>query len=144
MDQNYIKSIIPHREPFLFVDRIETIEEDRVVAVKEVKADEYFFKGHFPDYPVMPGVLIVEALAQAGGVLLLRDKGDKIPLFLGIDRARFKRGVRPGDVLRLEVSVMKKRGDIVWLKGEAKAGGELVCQVEILAGAFPRGSEEKS
>jgi 3-hydroxyacyl-[acyl-carrier-protein] dehydratase len=144
MDQGYIKSIIPHRDPFLFVDRIVAMEEDRIVAEKEVRGDEDFFQGHFPDYPVMPGVLIVEALAQAGGVLLLKGKGDKVPLFLGIDRARFKRQVRPRETLRLEVSIMKQRGDIVWLKGEAKVGDELACQVELLAGAFPRGSEGTS
>lgn len=89
MDQEYIKSIIPHREPFLFLDRIVSIDNDRIVAIKEVRGDEDFFRGHFPDYPVMPGVLIVEALAQAGGVLLLKGKEDKVPLFLGIEKVRF-------------------------------------------------------
>ncbi|RKX71468.1 3-hydroxyacyl-[acyl-carrier-protein] dehydratase FabZ [candidate division WOR-3 bacterium] len=138
MDQEYIKSIIPHREPFLFLDRIVSIDNDRIVAIKEVRGDEDFFRGHFPDYPVMPGVLIVEALAQAGGVLLLKGKEDKVPLFLGIEKVRFKRQVRPGESLRLEVEVIKKKGDIVRLKGEAFVGDELACRAELLAGAFNR------
>ena len=143
MDREYVMSILPHRDPFLFVDKVLKIEDRRIVAQKEVKGDEPFFKGHFPDYPVMPGVLIVEALAQAGGVLLLRDKKDKIPLFLGIEKVRFKKEVKPGDTLRLEVEVLKERGEIVWLKGEAFVDDDLACKAELLAGAFARESEKK-
>lgn len=143
MDKEYIESVLPHRDPFLFVDKVVKIEKKKIVAIKEVRDSDYFFKGHFPQYPVMPGVIIVEALAQAGGVLLLRDKKGKVPLFLGIEKVRFKREVRPGDELRLEVEVIKERGEIVWLKGEAFVGDELACKAELLAGAFARESVGK-
>jgi 3-hydroxyacyl-[acyl-carrier-protein] dehydratase len=129
-----IKEILPHRPPFLFVDEVVEISDTRIVAKKHVRGDEYFFKGHFPGEPIMPGVLIVEALAQTGGVMILRKKKGVIPLFLGIDRARFKRIVRPGDTLVMEVEILRDRGDLVKIAGKAKVGDEIACQAEIMAG----------
>ncbi len=130
-----IKEIIPHRDPFLFLDEIlELGEGKRVVGVKNVTADEYFFTGHFPDYPVMPGVLIVEALAQAGAVAILSQKEykGKKAFFAGIDRFRFKRQVRPGDQLRLELEVTKTRGPIGVGRGTAYVGDEIAAQGELM------------
>lgn len=108
-----IKEIIPHRYPFLLIDRVDEVEEGkRAVAIKNVTANEEFFNGHFPDYPVMPGVLILEALAQTGAVSILtkeENKG-KIGLFGGIEKCRFKRQVKPGDQLRLEVEITRLKG----------------------------------
>src|ERR1700687_4762765 len=107
--------ILPHRFPFLLIDRvIELVRKQRIVAIKNVTINEPFFAGHFPNLPIMPGVLIVEAMAQAGGVLLLtefEDRNEKIVLFTGIERARFRRPVVPGDQLRIEVNVRVWRGD---------------------------------
>lgn len=137
LDIDAIKKIIPHRYPFLLVDKIlELAPGKRSVGVKNVTANEPFFQGHFPDFPVMPGVLIVEALAQVGAVLILsqpENKG-KIVLFAGIDKVRFKRQVRPGDCLRLEVEIIKSRGAIGM--GEATATildtGEKVVTGELM------------
>ena len=110
MDILEIMSILPHRYPFLLIDRVVEIEpKQRIVAIKNVTFNEPHFQGHFPDYPIMPGVLMVEAIAQAGGALLLtevEDRSDKIMVFTGIERAKFRRPVGPGDQLRLEVSVV--------------------------------------
>lgn len=130
-----IKEILPHRYPFLLVDKVESFEAGKnVVAYKNVSANEEFFNGHFPDHPVMPGVLIVEALAQAGAIAMLTKdefKG-KIPLFAGINKARFKKQVVPGDVLKLEVEIIKLRGPIGVGKGTASVNGEIACVGEIL------------
>lgn len=135
LDSRQIQEIIPHRYPMLLVDRIIEIEDGkRVVGIKNVSHGDAFFVGHFPDYPVMPGVLIIEALAQAGVVALLRvpeNKG-KIAFFAGIDGVRFKRQVVPGDVLRLEVVVDKMRRGFGKGTATATVDGELVCQGELL------------
>jgi len=110
-----IERIIPHRYPFLLVDRVVEMEAGkRIVAIKNVTANEWFFQGHFPGYPVMPGVLIIEALAQAGAVLLLSDDSAKgqIPLFAGIEKCRFRQQVVPGDTLTLEMTVLARRGPV--------------------------------
>lgn len=129
-----IKEIIPHRYPFLLVDKILEIEEgQRAVGIKNVTVNEEFFNGHFPDYPVMPGVLIVEALAQVGAVAMLKKEENRgrLAFFAGIDNCRFKRQVVPGDQLRLEVEMTRVRGLIGKGKGVATVDGELVCETEI-------------
>lgn len=129
-----IQAIIPHRWPFLLVDRIEEIEEGaRAVGLKNVTINEPFFQGHFPGHPVMPGVLIVEALAQVGAVALLslpENKG-KIALFAGIESFHFRQPVVPGDTLRLEVSLTKMRGPIGKGLAKAEVGGKVVAQGEL-------------
>ncbi|PTR47667.1 3-hydroxyacyl-ACP dehydratase FabZ [Geobacillus thermodenitrificans] len=130
-----IQAIIPHRYPFLLVDRILEIEEGkRAVGIKNVSANESFFAGHFPEYPVMPGVLIVEALAQVGAVVLLQSEENRgrLAFFAGIDNCRFKKQVQPGDQLRLEVEILRARGSIGKGKGVATVNGELVCETELM------------
>lgn len=135
LDVTQIKEIIPHRYPFLLVDKILEIEEGhRAVGLKNVTANEEFFNGHFPDYPVMPGVLIVEALAQVGAVAMLKKEENRgrIALFAGIDKCRFKREVKPGDQLRLEVEITRLKGPIGKGKAIATVDGELACETEIM------------
>lgn len=135
LDINEIKKIIPHRYPFLLVDRILEVEDGkRAVGYKNITANEEFFNGHFPDYPVMPGVLIVEALAQVGAVAMLKLPGNqgRLAFFAGIDNCRFKRQVVPGDQLRLEVEMTRVKGKIGKGKGVATVDGELVCETEIM------------
>ena len=143
MDLEEIKKRLPHRYPFLLLDRVlELVPGQRVVGVKNVTANEPFFQGHFPGYPVMPGVLILEALAQAGAVMMLEnvdDPGTKVPLFAGIDRARFRRPVVPGDQLRLELTVLRQRGSSCKLAAKAWVGDELAAEAEILAVVGERG-----
>lgn len=134
LDIQQIKEIIPHRYPFLLVDQILEVEEGkRAVGIKNVTANEEFFNGHFPDYPVMPGVLIVEALAQVGAVAMLmkEENRGKLAFFGGIDGCRFKRQVRPGDQLRLEVEMTRLRGPVGKGKAVATVNGELACEAEI-------------
>ncbi|GGB40827.1 3-hydroxyacyl-ACP dehydratase FabZ [Fictibacillus barbaricus] len=129
-----IKEIIPHRYPFLLIDRILEVEEgQRAVGIKNVTANEEFFNGHFPEYPVMPGVLIVEALAQVGAVAMLKKEENRgrLAFFAGIDNCRFKKQVVPGDQLRLEVEMTRVRGSIGKGKGIATVDGEVACEVEI-------------
>ena len=130
-----IMAIIPHRYPFLLVDRILELEPGlRAVGEKQVTIGEPFFQGHFPDYPLMPGVLIVEALAQTGCVaaLSLPENKGKLAIFAGIDNVRFKRPVTPGDTLRLEVRLDKMRRNIGRGSGTATVAGQLVCEGELL------------
>src|SRR5437660_8777040 len=121
LDINDILRILPHRFPFLLIDRvIDLTRRERIVAIKNVTINEPFFAGHFPNLPIMPGVLIVEAIAQAGGALLLtevEDREGKLMVFTGIERARFRRPVVPGDQLRIEVDVKAWRGDAVRMQG---------------------------
>ncbi|MGX1262566.1 3-hydroxyacyl-[acyl-carrier-protein] dehydratase [Rossellomorea marisflavi] len=135
LDINEIKDIIPHRYPFLLVDRILEVEEGKsAVGIKNVSANEEFFNGHFPDYPVMPGVLIVEALAQVGAVAMLKKEENKgrLAFFTGIDKCRFKRQVKPGDQLRLEVEMVRFKGAIGKGKGVATVDGEVACELEMM------------
>ena len=134
MNSEEIKAIIPHRYPFLLVDKILEIDEGkRVVGLKNVSINEPFFQGHFPDYPVMPGVLIVEAMAQVGAIAVLNMEGNKgkIGFLAGIDKCRFKRQVVPGDQLLLEVEITRMKGPIGKGKGRATVNGELACEAEI-------------
>jgi beta-hydroxyacyl-ACP dehydratase FabZ len=132
-----IMKILPHRYPMLLVDRILEFESGkRIVGLKNVTANEQFFQGHFPGAPVMPGVLIVEAMAQCGAVLFLRDIEDrdrKLFLFGGVDRARFRRPVVPGDQLILECDLLQKRSNTVKLRGVAKVDGNVVAEAEMLS-----------
>ncbi|ASW43602.1 3-hydroxyacyl-ACP dehydratase FabZ [Clostridium isatidis] len=133
MDIKEIMEIIPHRYPFLLLDKVESIEENKIVAVKNVTINEYFFQGHFPEEPVMPGVLIVEALAQAGAVVLLKReefKG-KIAYFGGINNAKFRKVVKPGDTLKLEVELIKIKGRAGVGKGIAYVDGKKACEAEL-------------
>jgi 3-hydroxyacyl-[acyl-carrier-protein] dehydratase len=135
LDADQIKAIIPHRPPFLLLDRIVDIEPGkRIVGLKEVDLDrDHFLAGHFPAYPVMPGVLIVEALAQAGAVLVMRDpeNAEKIPFFARIDNCRFRQQVRPGDTLRLEVEVTSFRDPVGKAHGRALVDGKVACEADL-------------
>ncbi|MGP4072294.1 3-hydroxyacyl-ACP dehydratase FabZ [Piscibacillus sp. B03] len=135
LDIEQIKSIIPHRYPFLLIDQVDELEEGkRAVGYKNVTANEPFFQGHFPEYMVMPGVLIVEALAQVGAVAILQkdeNKG-KLGMFTGIDKCRFKRQVKPGDRLKLEVEMLRLKGPIGKAKAVATVDGEMACEAEIM------------
>jgi 3-hydroxyacyl-[acyl-carrier-protein] dehydratase len=142
LDRRAIEAILPHRAPFLMIDHVELLDGDRIVARKTVAADEPFFQGHFPGHPIMPGVLIIEALAQTGAVLAARrssfDPDRQIMVLMAIDKAKFRKPVLPGDILRLEV-VPLRMGSVVWkMRGEAKVGDSLVAEAEFLAVIRPR------
>jgi 3-hydroxyacyl-[acyl-carrier-protein] dehydratase len=136
LDSNGIQEILPHRYPFLLVDKIiEIVPRERIVGIKQVTFNEYFFQGHFPQAPVMPGVLIIEALAQVGAILALRefeDRSNKIPFFSGIDKAKFRRPVVPGDTLVLEVVALRIGSRVQKMRGEARVDGKLSAEAEIM------------
>jgi len=142
MDILEIQSILPHRYPFLLVDRILEIEPGkRIVGLKNVTVNEEFFQGHFPGKPIMPGVLIIEAMAQVGGLLLLRevpDREKKLVYFMGIDEARFRKPVVPGDQLRFELEVLKRKAFTCKLQGKAFVEGTLVAEAVILSAMVDR------
>jgi 3-hydroxyacyl-[acyl-carrier-protein] dehydratase len=146
LDINQIMAILPHRYPFLLIDRVIEIErKQRIVAIKCVTMNEQFFQGHFPGYPIMPGVLMVEAIAQAGGALLLTeipDREGKLMVFTGIERAKFRRPVVPGDQVRIEVDVLQWRPRAVKLEGKALVEGKLVCEATITCQLVPRRAPE--
>jgi 3-hydroxyacyl-[acyl-carrier-protein] dehydratase/UDP-3-O-[3-hydroxymyristoyl] N-acetylglucosamine deacetylase/3-hydroxyacyl-[acyl-carrier-protein] dehydratase len=137
VEQAEIQTLLPHRYPFLLVDRIKEFEpQRRIVGIKNVTVNEPFFQGHFPGRPVMPGVLIIEAMAQVGGVLVFKSGGvvGKTTLYLtGIDEAKFRRPVVPGDQLRLEIDVIKKRPPFWKMQGKAFVDNEMVCEAVITA-----------
>lgn len=135
---NEIMKLLPHRYPMLLLDRVLEISEDgkRVVGLKNVSANEQFFQGHFPGAPVMPGVLIVEAMAQCSAVLFLReieDRDRKLFLFGGVDKARFRKPVVPGDQLVMECEVLQRRAGTVRMRGVAKVDGAVVAEAELLS-----------
>ena len=145
MDIVEIMSILPHRYPLLLIDRILELEpRTRIVALKNVTVNEPHFQGHFPDFPIMPGVLIVEAIAQAGGALLLTeipDRDSKLMVFTGIDSAKFRRPVVPGDQLRIEVTVLNWRTSAVKMRGIATVEGKIACEATVMCALTTRGKK---
>lgn len=141
-----IESILPHRYPFLLVDRLlEVVPGQRATGVKNVTINEPFFQGHFPGYPVMPGVLVVEAIAQVGAaaVMSLPENKDKLALFAGIDNLRFRQQVLPGDTLLLEMVVMKMRGPLGKGRGTASVGGKIVAEGEFMFALTDKGAADR-
>ena len=135
LDIDAIRDILPHRYPFLLVDRIEEMDSERVVGIKNVSVNEPYFIGHFPDYPVMPGVLITEAMAQVAGVLVLSsipDRKSKLVLLAAVDNAKFRRPVRPGDQLRIEMKMLRRKASMAKMAGTATVNGVVVAEAEML------------
>ena len=135
LDVNEIRQILPHRFPFLLVDRIVELEPERIVGIKNVTVNEPFFNGHFPEFPVMPGVMIVEAMAQTAGVLVLKsipDRDSKLVLLVSIESAKFRRPVVPGDQLRIEMTVIRRKGSVAKMAGRATVDGLLVAEAEVM------------
>jgi UDP-3-O-[3-hydroxymyristoyl] N-acetylglucosamine deacetylase/3-hydroxyacyl-[acyl-carrier-protein] dehydratase len=131
-----IMKVLPHRYPFLLVDRVLELEARRIVGIKNVTINEPFFQGHFPGHPIMPGVLIVEAMAQVGGMLLMgtvEDPDSKVVYFMSLDNVKFRKPVKPGDQLRFELEMVQVRGKICRMKGVSKVDGEIVCEAEMAA-----------
>lgn len=139
---NQIQNLLPHRYPFLLVDRIEEIGEGRIVGIKNVSINEEFFQGHYPGHPIMPGVLIIESMAQVGGFLMMKDlenPENKLPFFAGIDKARFRRPVVPGDQLRIVGEMLKARGNIAKISAKAYVDDELAAEAELMFAIQDRG-----
>jgi beta-hydroxyacyl-ACP dehydratase FabZ len=135
LDIDQIRQILPHRYPMLLVDRILELEPERIVGIKNVTDSEAHFAGHFPDFPVMPGVLIVESMAQTAGVLVLGnipDRANYLVFLVSIDYAKFRKPVRPGDQLRIEMTVIKKKGTVAKMSGKATVDGALVAEAEVM------------
>jgi 3-hydroxyacyl-[acyl-carrier-protein] dehydratase len=148
LDIGQIMDYLPHRYPFLLIDRVVELERaKRIVAIKNVTINEPFFTGHFPGYPIMPGVLVVEAMAQAGCILLLAEVADresKLVVFTGIDGAKFRRPITPGDQLRLEVDVLSFRPRAGRMEGKAYVDGKLACQATLTCAVVPRQGARKT
>jgi beta-hydroxyacyl-ACP dehydratase FabZ len=135
MDIQAIRDILPHRYPMLLVDRIEELDPDRIVGIKNVTVNEPFFIGHFPDFPVMPGVMIIESMAQVAGVLVLStipDRHTKLVLLASVDEAKFRKPVRPGDQLYIEMKLLKRKATIAKMSGTASVKGEVVAEAVML------------
>ena len=137
MDIGKILDVIPHRYPFLLVDRILEVEgTKRIVGIKNVTINEPFFQGHFPGHPIMPGVLIIEAMAQVGGILLMgqiEGYESKVVYFMSLDNVKFRRPVKPGDQLRFELDMLQIRGMVCKMRGVAKVDGDVVCEADMAA-----------
>jgi beta-hydroxyacyl-ACP dehydratase FabZ len=135
LDINEIRAILPHRYPFLLVDRILEMDTDRIVGIKNITFNEPQFTGHFPDFPVMPGVMIVEAMAQTAGVLVLHsmpDRANKLVLLVAIENARFRKPVVPGDTLRMEMKIIKRKASVAKMAGIATVDGLVVAEAEVM------------
>ena len=135
LDVNAIRDILPHRYPFLLVDRILEMDDHSIVGIKNVTANEPFFQGHFPDFPVMPGVLIIEAMAQTAGVQVLStipDRHKKLVFLVSVDNARFRKPVVPGDQLRIEMRVIRRKGSVAKMAGHVTVDGVLVAEAEVM------------
>ena len=143
-----ILDFLPHRYPFLLIDRVVEFESTkRLVAIKNVTINEPFFQGHFPGYPIMPGVLVVEAMAQAGGMIMMAeipDRTSKLVVFTGIERAKFRRPVTPGDQLRIEVEVLSFRTRAGRIQGRALVDGKLACEATLTCQVVPRVREARA
>lgn len=142
MDVRKILELLPHRYPFMLVDRILEVQgTEKIVGLKNVTFNEEFFQGHFPGHPVMPGVLIVEAMAQTGGMLLMEqipDREKKTVYFMSLDNVKFRKPVVPGDQLRMEVTMLQFRGKIAKMKGIAMVEGKVVAEAEMMAGVVDK------
>ena len=131
LDIDAIRKILPHRYPMLLVDRILELEDDRIVGIKNVTSNEPFFDGHFPDFPVMPGVMIIEAMAQVAGVQVLStipDRETKLVLLASVEEAKFRKPVRPGDQLLIEMTLLKRKASLAKMSGTAKVDGSIVAE----------------
>jgi 3-hydroxyacyl-[acyl-carrier-protein] dehydratase len=144
-DIQEILGLLPHRYPFLLIDRVVEFERGkRLVAIKNVTMNEPFFQGHFPGYPLMPGVLMIEAMAQAGAIIMLKeipDRDKKLAVFTGIEKAKFRRPVTPGDQLRIEVDVLSMRSRLGRMEAKATVDGKVVCQATLSCSIVPRTTE---
>jgi 3-hydroxyacyl-[acyl-carrier-protein] dehydratase len=142
LDITDIMAILPHRYPFLLIDRVvEIVRKQSIVVIKNVTINEPFFQGHFPGYPVMPGVLVIEAMAQAGATLLLTefpDRDEFLAFFTGIERAKFRRPIVPGDQVRMEIKVLNWRQRAVRMEGVATVEGKLACEAVVMCQLVPR------
>jgi 3-hydroxyacyl-[acyl-carrier-protein] dehydratase len=146
-DIQAIMGFLPHRYPFLLIDRVVEFEPaKRLVAIKNVTINEQFFQGHFPDYPIMPGVLVVEAMAQAGAIIMMEailDRDKKLVVFTGIERAKFRRAVTPGDQLRIEVDVLSMKTRVGRIEGKAYVDGKLACEATLTCQVVPKVREPR-
>jgi 3-hydroxyacyl-[acyl-carrier-protein] dehydratase len=147
-DIQEILGLLPHRYPFLLIDRVVEFERGkRLVAIKNVTMNEPFFQGHFPDYPIMPGVLVIEAMAQAGAIIMMNeipDREKKLAVFTGIDKAKFRRPVVPGDQLRIEVDVLSMKSRLGRMEANALVEGKLVCQATLTCSIVHRTPETEA
>ena len=145
LDNDAIREILPHRYPFLLVDSILELEAERIVGIKNVTYNEPFMMGHFPDFPVMPGVLVIEAMAQVAGVLVLKnipDRHNKLVLLASVEEAKFRRPVRPGDTLRIEMMVGRRKATVAKMFGKATVNGVVVAEAQVMCKLQDRVVEE--
>jgi 3-hydroxyacyl-[acyl-carrier-protein] dehydratase len=147
LDIHAIREILPHRYPMLLVDSIVELEAERIVGIKNVTVNEPFFAGHFPDFPVMPGVLIIEAMAQVAGVLVLKqipDRHKKLVLLASVEQAKFRRPVFPGDQLRIEMKVTRRKASVAKMYGTATVDGKVVAEAEVMCKLADKPAEDSS